>query len=103
MLSDFYTVLQEEVPGRYMLISVCGGNEFSDELLTRLRELGFPLILELYADGTSILAIFDQAVIPAWNTDSLQFYMNGRTLPFFYLNGYLRIQDGNSFLVFAKQ
>ena len=74
-----------------------------DGLLSRLRELGFPLVLELYADGSAVLAIFDQALLPTWDADSLLFSLNGRVLPFFYFNGSLRIQDGDSFLFFEKQ
>ena len=51
-LTAFYTGIGEELPGYYDLVSLrTEGGEFSDELLTRLRQLGMPMILELREDG----------------------------------------------------
>ena len=103
-LSTYYTELSSELPGRYDLISVhAEDGTLSDELLARLHGLGFPMVLELHADGSAIYGVFDQAITPDYDAGSMRFTMNGKTLPFFYLGGALRIQDGNRSLIFEKQ
>ena len=103
-LSIYYTELRNELPGRYDLVSVhAEDGTLSDELLSRLHGLGFPMVLELHADGTAIYAVFDQAITPDYDADRMRFAMNGKSLPFFYAGGTLRIQDGDCCLIFEKQ
>lgn len=103
-LSTYYTELRDELPGRYDLVSIHGEDgTLSDGLLTRLRELGVPMILELHEDGTAVYGVFDQAVAPGYDAGSMLFTMDGKVLPFFYLDHTLRIQDGNFCLIFEKQ
>ena len=102
-LTDFYSVLSSELPGRYDLTAVHNAeNEFPDELIGHLQRLGIPMALELYTDGTAILGIFDQAILLDYDPDALLISYWGRTLPFFFLDGRLRIQDGSLFMVFEK-
>ncbi len=102
-LSAFYTELRDELPGRYELVSFrTAGEEFSDTTLDRLRKLGFPMAMELHADGSAILGIFDQAILLEVDTDRMLVSAGGRISPFFYLAGRLRIQDGEDAMVFEK-
>ena len=103
-LSGFYTGIGEELPGYYDLVSLrTEGGEFSDELLTRLRQLGMPMILELREDGSGVLGIFDQAIALTLDTEKMLAFSEGKTLPFFYLEGRLRIQDGTQFMIFERR
>ena len=103
-LSRFYTEIGAELPGYYDLVSLrTEGNEFSDELLTRLRQLGMPMILELREDGTAVLGIFDQAIALTLDAGRMQVFSEGKTMPFFYLDGRLRIQDGEQFMIFERR
>ena len=79
------------------------GDEFSDELLTRLRQLGMPMILELREDGNGVLGIFDQAIALTLDTGRMQVFSEGKTMPFFYLDGRLRVQDGTQFMIFERR
>ena len=103
-LTAFYTGIGEELPGYYDLVSLrTEGDEFSDILLTRLRQLGMPMILELREDGSAILGIFDQAIALEMDTEKMLAFSEGKTLPFFYLDGRLRIQDGMQFMIFERR
>ena len=103
-LSRFYTELGAELPGYYDLVSLrTEDDEFSDELLTRLRQLGMPMILELREDGSGVLGIFDQAIALTLDTEKMLAFSEGKTLPFFYLDGRLRIQDGTQFMIFERR
>ena len=103
-LSGFYTGIGTELPGYYDLVSLrTEGGEFSDELLTRLRQLGMPMILELREDGSGVLGIFDQAIALTLDTEKMLAFSEGKTLPFFYLDGRLRIQDGTQFMIFERR
>lgn len=103
-LTAFYTGIGEELPGYYDLVSLrTEGDEFSDKLLTRLRQLGMPMILELREDGSAILGIFDQAIALEMDTEKMLAFSEGKTLPFFYLDGRLRIQDGTLFMIFERR
>jgi hypothetical protein len=103
-LTAFYTGIGEELPGYYDLVSLrTEGDEFSDKLLTRLRQLGMPMILELREDGSAILGIFDQAIALEMDTEKMLAFSEGKTLPFFYLDGRLRIQDGTQFMIFERR
>ena len=103
-LTAFYTGIGEELPGYYDLVSLrTEGGEFSDELLTRLRQLGMPMILELREDGSGVLGIFDQAIALTLDTENMLAFSEGKTLPFFYLDGRLRIQDGMQFMIFERR
>ena len=103
-LSRFYTELGAELPGYYDLVSLrTEDDEFSDELLTRLRQLGMPMILELREDGSGVLGIFDQAIALTLDTEKMLAFSEGKTLPFFYLDGRLRVQDGTQFMIFERR
>ena len=103
-LSGFYTEIGAELPGYYDLVSMrTEGDEFSDELLTRLRQLGMTMILELREDGSGVLGIFDQAIALTLDTEKMLAFSEGKTLPFFYLDGRLRIQDGTQFMIFERR
>lgn len=103
-LSDFYREVRDELPGLYQLVSVHTEDEtINDDLLSRLQALGVPMLLELHADRTSIFGVFDQAVTPVFDFDCMQVSLNGKTLPFFYLDSMLRIQDSEYDLIFEKQ
>ena len=103
-LSGFYTGIGTELPGYYDLVSLrTEGGEFSDELLTRLRQLGMPMILELREDGSGVLGIFDQAIALTLDTGRMQVFSEGKTMPFFYLDGRLRVQDGTQFMIFERR
>ena len=103
-LTAFYTGIGTELPGYYDLVSLrTEGGEFSDELLTRLRQLGMPMILELREDGSGVLGIFDQAIALTLDTEKMLAFSEGKTLPFFYLDGRLRIQDGMQFMIFERR
>ena len=103
-LSGFYTGIGTELPGYYDLVSIrTEGGEFSDELLTRLRQLGMPMILELREDGSGVLGIFDQAIALKMETERMLVFSEGKTLPFFYLDGRLRVQDGTQFMIFERR
>ncbi len=103
-LSRFYTELGAELPGYYDLVSLhTEDDEFSDELLARLRQLGMPMILELREDGTAILGIFDRAIALELDAGRMQVFSVGKTMPFFYLDGRLRIQDGEQFMIFERR
>ena len=104
LLTAFYTEIGTELPGYYDLVSLrTEGGEFSDELLTRLRQLGMPMILELREDGSGVLGIFDQAIALTLDTEKMLAFSEGKTLPFFYLDGRLRIQDGTQFMIFERR
>lgn len=103
-LTAFYTGIGEELPGYYDLVSLrTEGGEFSDELLTRLRQLGMPMILELREDGSGVLGIFDQAIALKLDAGSMLVFSEGKTMPFFYLDGRLRVQDGTQFMIFERR
>ena len=103
-LSGFFTGIGTELPGYYDLVSLrTEGGEFSDELLTRLRQLGMPMILELREDGSGVLGIFDQAIALTLDTEKMLAFSEGKTLPFFYLDGRLRVQDGTQFMIFERR
>ena len=98
------TELRNELPGHYVLAFLrTAEDEFSGELLAQLHQIGIPLELLLYPDGTGIFGVFDQATALSYDADRMQITMDGQTLPFFYLNGILRIQDGENCLCFEKQ
>ncbi len=103
-LSSFYTGIGAELAGYYDLVSIrTEEDEFSDELIARLRQLGMPMILELRADGSAVLGIFDQAIALDVNADSMLVFFEGKTMPFFYLDGRLRIQDGSRYMLFERR
>ena len=103
-LSGFYTELGAELPGYYDLVSLrTEDDEFSDELLARLRQLGMPMILELREDGSAVLGIFDRAIALTLDTEKMLAFSEGKTLPFFYLDGRLRVQDGTQFMIFERR
>ena len=103
-LTAFYTGIGEELPGYYDLVSLrTEGDEFSDEMLTRLHQLGMPMILELREDGSGVLGIFDQAIALTLDTEKMLAFSEGKTLPFFYLDGRLRVQDGTQFMIFERR
>ena len=103
-LSRFYTELGAELPGYYDLVSLrTEDDEFSDELLTRLRQLGMPMILELREDGSGVLGIFDHAIALKLDAGSMLVFSEGKTMPFFYLDGRLRVQDGTQFMIFERR
>ena len=102
-LTDFYTDLRDELPGHYELVSVnTPGNEFSDELIVRLQQLGFPMMLELYADGSAVLGIFDQAILLHYDPNTLFFSVGSAKLSFFYLSGEIRVWEGDSYMLFRN-
>ena len=102
-LTDFYTDLRDELPGHYELFSISTpGNEFSDDLIARLQQLGFPMMLELYADGSAVLGIFDQAILLHYDWDRLLFSVGSAMLPFFYHDGELRVWEGDSYMLFQN-
>ena len=78
-------------------------DEFSDGLLLRLRQLGVPMILELKEDGSALLGIFDQAIALDLDAGRMLVFSEGKAIPFFYLDGQLRIQDGNLNMIFEKR
>ena len=103
-LTAFYTEIGAELPGYYDLVSIrTESNEFSDELLARLRQLGMPMILELREDGSAVLGIFDQAIALKLDAGSMLVFSEGKTMPFFYLDGRLRVQDGAQFMIFERR
>ena len=103
-LSAFYTELRDELPGRYELVSFRNaGDEFSDALLTKLRGLGVPMGLELHPDGSATLGVFDQAILLEADFDRMLVTVGERVSPFFYLDGQLRVQDGEQYMRFEKQ
>ena len=53
-------------------------------------------------DGSGLLRIFDRAETLLCDADSMLLRFQGETLPFFYLNGQLRVQDGDRYMVFQK-
>lgn len=103
-LTAFYTEIGAELPGYYDLVSLrTEGGEFSDELLARLHQLGMPMILELREDGSGVLGIFDQAIALKLDAGSMLVFSEGKTMPFFYLDGRLRVQDGAQFMIFERR
>ena len=103
-LSLFYTEIGTDLPGYYDLVSIRTENdEFSDGLLSRLQQLGVPMILELRGDGSAVLGIFDQAIALDLDTGRMLVFSGGKTIPFFYLDGQLRVQDGNLNMIFKKR
>ena len=78
------------------------GEQF-DELLARLSQLGMPMILELHEDGSAVLGIFDRAIALEMDTEKMLVFSEGKTMPFFYLNGRLRVQDGARFMIFERR
>jgi hypothetical protein len=61
------------------------------------------MILELREDGSAVLGIFDQAIALELDTGHMQVFSEGKTMPFFYLDGRLRIQDGEQFMIFERR
>ena len=103
-LSLFYTEIGTDLPGYYDLVSIRTENdEFSDGLLSRLQQLGVPMILELKEDGRAVLGIFDQAIALDLDAGRMLIFSEGKAIPFFYLDGQLRIQDGNLNMIFEKR
>ena len=103
-LTSFYQGVGTELPGYYDLVSIrTEDDEFSDELLARLSQLGMPMILELHEDGSAILGIFDRAIALKMDTEKMLVFSEGKTMPFFYLNGRLRVQDGAQFMIFERR
>ena len=103
-LSLFYTKTGTDLPGYYDLVSIRTENdEFSDGLLFRLQQLGVPMILELKEDGSALLGIFDQAITLDLDAGRMLVFSEGKAIPFFYLDGQLRVQDGNLNMIFKKR
>ena len=103
-LTAFYTEIGAELPGYYDLVSMRTEDDgFSDELLARLHQLGMPMILELREDGRGVLGIFDQAIALKLDAGSMLVFSEGKTMPFFYLDGRLRVQDGTQFMIFERR
>ena len=103
-LSSFYSRQADDLPGYYDLVFLQSKEDaFSEKMLTQFRQLGIPLILNLEPDGTAILAIFDQAVSMCYQADSMLISMEGKYVPFYYLDGILRIQDNQEYMVFKKR
>ena len=103
-LTTFYQEVGAELPGYYDLVSIrTEDDEFSDELLARLAQLGMPMILELHEDGSAVLGIFDRAIALEMDTEKMLVFSEGETMPFFYLNGRLRVQDGAQFMIFERR
>ena len=103
-LSLFYSKTWTDLPGYYDLVSIRTENdEFSDGLLFRLQQLGVPMILELKEDGRAVLGIFDQAIALDLDAGRMLIFSGGKTIPFFYLDGQLRVQDGNLNMIFIKR
>ena len=104
LLSDYYTELTAELPASYTLVSICTESDsFSDALLLQIRQWGFPMALELYADGTGFLRIFDQTEDLIFHPDSMLLSFQVKTVPFFFLDGRLRVHVGCRDLIFEKQ
>ena len=103
-LTAFYAEVGAELPGYWDLVSLhTEEDEFSDELLARLRQLGMPMILDLREDGSAVLGIFDRAIAMEMDLGRMLVVSEGKTLPFFYLDGRLRIQDGALFMIFERR
>ena len=103
-LSLFYKKTGTDLPGYYDLVSIRTVNdEFSDGLLSRLQQLGVPMILELREDGNAVLGIFDQAIALNLDAGRMLVFSEGKAIPFFYLDGQLRVQDGNLHMIFKKR
>lgn len=103
-LSVFYRQIRDDLPGRYDLVSIrTEHDEFSDDLIAQLQHLSIPMILELHADGSGILGVFDSSILLTVDTDRMLISADRRPCPFFYLDGRLRVQDGNLDLIFEKQ
>ena len=103
-LTAFYAEVGAELPGYWDLVSLhTEEDEFSDELLARLRQLGMPMILDLREDGSAVLGIFDRAIAMEMDLGRMLVFSEGKTLPFFYLDGRLRIQDGALFMIFERR
>ena len=103
-LTSFYQEVGAELPGYYDLVSIRTEDDaFSDELLARLHQLGMPMILELHEDGSAVLGIFDRAIALKMDTEKMLVFSEGKTMPFFYLNGRLRVQDGAQFMIFERR
>ena len=62
-----------------------------------------PMILELHEDGSAVLGIFDRAIALKMDTEKMLVFSEGKTMPFFYLNGRLRVQDGAQFMIFERR
>ena len=103
-LSKFYTKIGAELPGYYDLVSIRTQNdEFSDGLLFRLQQLGVPMILELREDESAVLGIFDQAIALNLDADRMLVFSEGKTIPLFYLDGRIRVQDGDLNMIFERR
>lgn len=97
------TELRDELPGHYILAYLrTAEDEFSGELLAQLHQIGIPLEMLLYPDGIGVFGVFDQAAALSYDADRMQITMGSQSLPFFYLNGILRVQDGENYLCFEK-
>ena len=59
--------------------------------------------LELREDGSGVLGIFDQAIALTLDTEKMLAFSEGKTLPFFYLDGRLRVQAGTQFMIFERR
>ena len=103
-LSNYYTSLKAELPANYTLVYIrtvpC---DFSDELLLHLRQWGFPMMLDLCADNSGELRIFDRAEQLHYDPDSMLMRFREKTLSFFYLDGRLHVWDGDSCMIFERQ
>ena len=61
------------------------------------------MILELREDGNAVLGIFDQAIALNLDVGRMLVFSEGKAIPFFYLDGQLRVQDGNLHMIFKKR
>ncbi len=100
----YYSVLREELPGEYVLVSLfTPGEEIPEESLTAMRRLGIPLSLTLQEDGSAELRVFDRTDSLLFDSDRMLADADGETLPFFYQEGRLTLLEDRSYLVFEKQ
>ena len=102
---DIYTtVLLEELPGEYLLVTLFTPEEtIPEDTLSAIHRIGIPLRLTIREDGSAELQIFDQSSVLQLDLGSLQLTADGVQLPFFYHAGRLTVQEGRSYLVFEKQ
>ena len=82
-------------PGTYYLTAAEAPDfTLSGELISAIRRLGIPLELEVNADGTAALRIFDRNWVMTWDAEQLFFLYQNESLPFSFRDGILTLWDG---------
>ena len=86
------------ITGYYEMTGMVNGGEPMDQAtFDQVKELGLPLCMDVYEDGTAELNVLGEITELTYDVDAMKFYIDKEELDFTYEEGVLTlVQDDNS-------